>query len=114
MNSKYKIIPIEKYNTSQKLLYVKAVKEWKPGSGGFPNIAFYYFFDEEGKKKETGYVLLTKYDKNYPSEYRRHEYFKNIEDAEKEAKTDRGTAWNNNGTFREVEILKTEFFKTFH
>ncbi len=53
-----KIITCKEYNAEQSEKYHKRCKEWKPEQGGFPQIAFCFFYDEKGNRHEDGFVAM--------------------------------------------------------
>lgn len=54
----FKIITAYQYNMQQMEKYEQRCKEWEPSKGGFPQIAFYFFYDEQGNHRITGYVAV--------------------------------------------------------
>lgn len=50
------IITTLEYNKRQEEKYKQRVAEWKPEIGGFPQIAFYFFYDNKGNRRTDGFV----------------------------------------------------------
>lgn len=52
------IIPCKEYNSGQFRKYNLAVKEWSGRHGGFPQIAFYFFWNRFGQRRIDGFVSV--------------------------------------------------------
>jgi hypothetical protein len=53
------VMPITEYNAIQTDKYSKACKEWDFSKGGFPQVAFYLFYDEQGNQRNEGFVAVS-------------------------------------------------------
>lgn len=51
-----KILPIQQYHAVMREKYSKSVEGYKFGKGGFPNIGFYLFHDQDGNERNNGFV----------------------------------------------------------
>lgn len=69
----------EEYNAMQQEKYDKRCEEWnyKNSLNIFPQIAFYFFWTDDGEKRTDGYVVIAG---------RSHKWFETKEVAEKEAR----------------------------
>lgn len=47
---------VQDYHAVMYAKYDKACKEYEYGNGGFPNVAFYLFYDEQGNQRQNGFV----------------------------------------------------------
>ncbi|MFA5013992.1 MAG: hypothetical protein WC549_00430 [Actinomycetota bacterium] len=54
-----KVLQVKEYNQQQEIKYSQKSKEWEPGKGGFPQIAFYLFYTTYGSERQTGYVAFS-------------------------------------------------------
>ena len=54
------ILKTSEYNKKQKIKYNELCEAWKPEHGGFPQIAFMFFYDNEGNTRENGFVAINK------------------------------------------------------
>lgn len=51
-------LSVKEYNARQRIKYKQRCQEWKPGTGGFPQIAFYVFLNEDGSLATKGTVKI--------------------------------------------------------
>jgi hypothetical protein len=51
------ILTVSEYNARQLVKYHERCSEWDSRKGGFPQIAFYLFFDKNGNERKKGFVL---------------------------------------------------------
>lgn len=56
MNFMYRILNVKAYHAVMREKYDKAVAGYEFGKGGFPNIGFYLFYDEQGNERQDGFV----------------------------------------------------------
>lgn len=59
MANNVRVEPVAVYNARKRVAYSEACKAWNPSTGGFPQIAFYLWFDEEGNEQTEGYIGST-------------------------------------------------------
>ena len=52
-----RIETVKAYNARKKIEWEKAVQEWQPEKGGFPNVGCWCWMTRQGEYRKTGYVL---------------------------------------------------------
>lgn len=50
------VLPVIEFNQHALAKFKKACSEWRPEQGGFPNVAFYVFYDGAGNQRKNGFV----------------------------------------------------------
>jgi hypothetical protein len=56
----FTIMTVREYNNQQTAKYHRDCQAHDSSKGGFPQIAFYLFFDNFGNERKKGFVLKTK------------------------------------------------------
>lgn len=51
-----RIMNVYAFNQEARNRFQSACDAWRPGQGGFPSVAMYMFFDENGNELQEGYV----------------------------------------------------------